>query len=161
MASPKSGKARAKGEAKADRITPKQEKFAALYVETGNASEAYRQAYDCLRMKPETIWREGCELLQNPKVATRIETLRAAHLKRHEITVDSLTLELEEARNLAKEQGTAAAMVSATLGKAKLHGLLIDKGELTGKGGAPMQVGVTALTPSKFEEIARRVSTEF
>ena len=28
------------------KLTPKQEKFANLYVELGNASEAYRQAYD-------------------------------------------------------------------------------------------------------------------
>ncbi|MFC2352929.1 terminase small subunit [Eikenella halliae] len=27
-------------------MTPKQERFVGLYVETGNASEAYRQAYN-------------------------------------------------------------------------------------------------------------------
>lgn len=28
-------------------LTPKQEKFCQLYIELGNASEAYRQSYDC------------------------------------------------------------------------------------------------------------------
>ncbi|MGU9998175.1 terminase small subunit, partial [Bordetella avium] len=36
-------------------LTPKQEAFALAYVETGNASEAYRRAYSAERMKPETV----------------------------------------------------------------------------------------------------------
>ena len=37
--------------------------------------------------------------------------------------------ELEEARQIAKQSGNAAAMVSATLGKAKVLGLVVDKQE--------------------------------
>lgn len=37
------------------KLTIKQEAFARAYVETGNASEAYRRAYDAARMKPEVI----------------------------------------------------------------------------------------------------------
>jgi phage terminase small subunit len=29
-----------------DKLTPKQERFVQAYIETGNATEAYRQAYD-------------------------------------------------------------------------------------------------------------------
>jgi phage terminase small subunit len=157
MTAPKSGKPRQKGEARADTLTPKQERFSALYVETGNASEAYRQAYDSSGMKPETINRKAFDLLQNGKITARVDQLRADAAKRHEITVDTLTLELEEARNLAKEQGTAAAMVSATLGKAKLHGLLIDKGEISGKGGGPVQNQVTIMSKKDFEILAKKV----
>jgi phage terminase small subunit len=57
-------------------ITPKQEKFAILYLETGNASEAYRQSYACGNMKQETIHRNAKALLDNTKVATRIEELK-------------------------------------------------------------------------------------
>ena len=46
------------------------------------------------------------------------------------MTVESLTIELEEARALAKAEGQGAAMVAASNGKAKLHGLLIDKTEV-------------------------------
>ena len=138
-------------------LTQKQEKFCVEYIRTGNASEAYRQSYDCSRMKSETVNREGFETLQNPKISARVDQLRADAAKRHEITVDSLTLELEEARNLAKEQGTAAAMVSATLGKAKLHGLLIDKGEISGKGGGPVQNQITVMTKKEFETLAKKV----
>ncbi|EPZ98572.1 terminase small subunit, partial [Glaesserella parasuis] len=45
------GKSTSKGRG----LTPKQEKFCQLYIELGNASEAYRQAYDCSKMSNETI----------------------------------------------------------------------------------------------------------
>ena len=35
-------------------LTPKQEAFCLAYMETGNASEAYRRAYDADNMKPAT-----------------------------------------------------------------------------------------------------------
>jgi phage terminase small subunit len=108
-------------------MTPKQDKFARAYVETGNASEAYRTAYDTAKMKAETINRNAHELLNNSKVAARIAELQQYHADRHAITVDSLTAELEEARLLAEKEGQAAAMVSATMGKAKLHGMIIDR----------------------------------
>ena len=41
--------------------------------------------------------------------------------------------ELEEARQIAEQSGNAAAMVSATLGKAKVLGLVVDKQETNTK----------------------------
>ena len=111
------------------KLTPKQEKFCQVYIETGNASEAYRQAYNTAKMKPETVNRTAKQLLDNRKIAARLDELRALHQKRHEITVDDLVKELEEARKLAFETDKAAAAVSATMGKAKLLGLVVDKQE--------------------------------
>jgi hypothetical protein len=55
------------------------------------------------------------------------------------VSVDSLTQELEEARKLAmSDEKGASAAVSAIMGKAKLHGLLIDKKQLTGEDGKPL-----------------------
>lgn len=74
-------------------LTPKQEAFCLKYMETGNASEAYRLAYDSEKMKPATINRTAFELLENPKISARLEELKAARLKRHEITVDRVLAE--------------------------------------------------------------------
>jgi len=117
------------------------EKFAQALVKTGNQSEAYREAYNALKMKPETVHRAAHELMQNPNVAARIAELRAAAAKRNEITVDDLVAELEEARQagLGATSPQAAAAVAATMGKAKILGFLIDKGEITGKDGTPLQ----------------------
>ena len=112
-------------------LTPKQEAFAMAYVETGNASEAYRRSYNAEKMKPETVNRNAKALMDNNKVATRVQELRAAHVERHEITVDDLIRELEEARSIAMagERQQPAAMVAASMGKAKLLGLIVDKAE--------------------------------
>lgn len=46
-----------------------------MYLKTGNASEAYRQAYACKAMKPETINRNAKALLDNSKITARLEAL--------------------------------------------------------------------------------------
>lgn len=109
------------------KLTPKQESFCYKYIETGNASKAYRQSYDTENMKPASINRKAKELLDNGKIAARIITLYEASQKRHEVTVCSLTDELNESRELARSLNKPEAMTAATMGKAKLHGLITDK----------------------------------
>lgn len=56
-------------------LTQKQEAFCLAYIETGNASEAYRRAYNAANMKPETVNRKAKELLDNGKIAARLKEL--------------------------------------------------------------------------------------
>ncbi len=123
---------------KNQKLTIKQTNFCLKYIELGNASEAYRQSYDAQNMKQETIHSRAYELLANSEVAARVEQLTNKHIERHMVTVDSLTEELEQARLLALRTDTAAPMVSATLGKAKLHGLLADKVNIGGQKDNPL-----------------------
>lgn len=60
------------------KLTEKQEKFCNYYLDCdGNASEAYRMAYDASKMQPETIWSNASRMLASNKVAARIDELRA------------------------------------------------------------------------------------
>lgn len=120
-------------------MTPKQEKFCTLYVELGNASEAYRQAYDATRMKDATVNRKAKELLDNGKITARLGELRAEHAERHGTTVDDIARMLHEDRKFARTQMSPAAAVSATMGLAKLYGHLREKHEHSGPNGAPIQ----------------------
>lgn len=120
-------------------LTPKQEKFAQKYIELGNATEAYYAAYDAKGSKPITANRAAKTLLDNPKIAARLRALRELHQKRHEVTIDSITRELIDDREFARENRQASAAIAATLGKAKLHGLITDKAELAGKDGLPLK----------------------
>jgi hypothetical protein len=79
-----------------DELTLKQDAFAMAYMETGNASEAYRRAYNAENMKQATVERSACEVFQNPKVSARVTELRAAMAKRNEITVDWVLQGLKE-----------------------------------------------------------------
>lgn len=123
-----------------NKLTIKQEAFCFAYVETGNASEAYRVVYEAQNMKPETVNRKAKELLDHPKVSAKIDELRADAAKRNEVTVDDLVIELENARKVALSLPTpqVSAAVTATMGKAKLLGLIADKTEITGRNGGPI-----------------------
>lgn len=109
-------------------LTPKQEAFCLAYMETGNATEAYRRSYKASKMKIQAIHVNASQLLASTKVALRVAELRAAAVDRNAITVDDLIAELEQARKDALGATTpqASAAVAATMGKAKLLGFLVD-----------------------------------
>ena len=73
-------------------------------------------------------------LAKNVKVKARIQEIATMAAKRHEISEDSLLEELEQARLAALENQQASAAVAATMGKAKLCGMLVERKE-TGKPG--------------------------
>ena len=121
-------------------LTPKQEAFAQAYVETGNACEAYRQAYSTKNMSQRALEVEASRLLQHPEVSLRLKDMQKASAEKHEITVDKLTQMTLDAYALAMKDDNAqtSAAVKAAEFLGKLHGLVIDKKEITGKDGAPL-----------------------
>jgi phage terminase small subunit len=54
-------------------LTVKQERFCLEYLRTGNASKAYRIAYDASKMKETTINKRASELLANRDIAGRLK----------------------------------------------------------------------------------------
>jgi len=77
------------------KLTPKQEAFVRAYIETSNASEAYRRAYPgSEKWKPEAVHVKASTMLANGKVQVRVDALRDAIAKRHEITIDKIVREL-------------------------------------------------------------------
>jgi phage terminase small subunit len=123
-------------------MTPKQEAFCLAYIETGNASEAYRRAYNAGKMKPESINVNASKLLADAKVALRVAELKSELFERHKVTTDTIAVMLREDREFARECETPGAAVTATMGLAKLYGLLTDKTQLSGPDGGPVPVTV-------------------
>ncbi len=112
-------------------LTPKQEAFCQKYVETSSATAAYRLAYNSKNMKPEVIHVKACELLKDGKVAVRVAELRERLVKRHDVTVDSLVSELDELRDLARDDKQYSPAISAVMGKAKITGHITDQVKAT------------------------------
>lgn len=77
-------------------LTPKQELFAQTYVTTGNASEAYRTAYDVKTKNINTINVKACELLKESKISVRVKELQTQQEKKHEISKDKILTRLKE-----------------------------------------------------------------
>lgn len=87
-------------------------------------------AYESAGYKPHR--QNAARMMTNDDIAARVAELQGKVAKKVEVTVESLAAELEEARGLAKTEKQTSAMVSATLGKAKLFGLIIDKKQHSG-----------------------------
>lgn len=76
------------------KLTPKQEAFCLHFHEFGNASDAYRHAYNAQNMKPETVNRKAKELLDNGKITARLKELYAPALEKAEVTSERIVTEL-------------------------------------------------------------------
>lgn len=114
-----------------NKLTAKQEKFCLAYMETGNASEAYRQAYNAGKMKAETIKREAQVLLNNHTITTRLEALKKPILEKAQITFESHLEELAQLRDLAKEAKQYAPAIAAETSRGRASGYYVEKSQVT------------------------------
>lgn len=110
------------------KLTAKQEMFCQEYLLCGNQSEAYRNSHKSSKaVNPESIWEMACKMMAVDKVSTRVFELQQLAVERTLVTVESLTEELNQSHAMAKQEKQAAAMTGATMGKAKIHGLDVQK----------------------------------
>jgi phage terminase small subunit len=143
-----------------DELTAKQEAFALAYVETGNAAEAYRRAYDVKAATTHSsIYVAASRLMDNPKVMLRVADLQKQAAEMCIYTVRDAFEEYEAARKLAMSETASnpSAAVSAVNGKVKLFGLEAparSRVEHTGKDGGPIQS--EEVTP--LERVNRRIA---
>jgi phage terminase small subunit len=105
-----------------DKLTVKQEKFAQAFVEIGDKTAAYRQAYSTKSMKETSINVNACKLAADTKVALRIKELQDMALEKHSTTVESLLDEYDEAKKLALKIERPEAAIKAIDGKARITG---------------------------------------
>ncbi|NDV47853.1 terminase small subunit [Paludibacter sp. 221] len=57
-------------------LTIKQERFCQYYIESGNASEAYRKAYNCSGLNPSYVRNKASQLLKQPNITQAVTQLR-------------------------------------------------------------------------------------
>jgi phage terminase small subunit len=77
------------------KLTIKQDRFCNEYVTNGgDASAAYRTAYDCSRMKSQSVNRLAFALIQNIKITSRIEELKKRAMASADLTPERVMLEV-------------------------------------------------------------------
>ena len=111
---------------------PNEEAFVQKWHETGNKSEAYRYAFEkSSKWKDETVHNNASKMSKKCEVLARFKELQQSTAKHHGITIESLLDELNENRKaaLTAETPQASAANAATMGKARLCGLDIQKVE--------------------------------
>ena len=78
-----------------DRLTFKQERFCQEYTSNGgNASAAYRAAYNAGGMRPQTIHVKSCNLLKRDKVRARLQEIMAPYIAKYAISRTNLVEQL-------------------------------------------------------------------
>lgn len=78
------------------KLTVKQEKACQKFIELGDKTAAYKAAYNCSNMKPESINRKAFDLFAKVNIRSRVEELQRELKLRNEITVDTLIQELKK-----------------------------------------------------------------
>ena len=110
-------------------LTIKQEKFCRAFVGSadGNASEAYRIAYNTAKCSPSTINRKAKAEIDKGKIAARIDELRADIAQHEDITIEEITGGLRRCAAAAAGAGQHSAAAQALVALAKLGGLMVEK----------------------------------
>jgi phage terminase small subunit len=110
-------------------ITAQKQKFVNAYLVSNNATQAAIDAGYSERAASA----QGSRLLKDRAIKYAIQQAQDEAKQRNQITVDDILKELEDARAIAKEERNAPAMISASMGKAKILGFDKQSHEVTVK----------------------------
>lgn len=129
---------------------PKHEAFAQAIASGVSNREAYAEAGYSTSNEAATD-ASASRLLASARVASRVKELQAASAE--EAVVDAATLsdQLEDIRAKAISANQFGAAAQAVMGRAKLHGLIIDKAEVK---------DVTEMAPEVRQAEIRRLAAK-
>jgi len=126
---------------------PRHERFAQLLAKGKTADDAYIEAgFKANRGN-------AARLKANDSILMRVGEIQGRAAERAAVTIQSLTDELDEVRAIALAEKQSSAAVAAVMGKAKLHGHLIDKRRLEGPNGGPVQIDLTGYSREQLESV--------
>lgn len=112
-------------------LTQKQENFCLAYIETGNASEAYRRAYDAENMSQAVISNKASLLLARGDIGVRVAELRQPVIEAVRVTLAAHLTRLEELSFGAEQAGQFSAAINAEIARGKASGIYTEKPETT------------------------------
>ena len=146
------------------KLTIKQEKFARQYVGPcdGNASAAYRAAYNAENMTDNVVHVKACELLKNGKVSVMVDELKALNAEAQAITIEEITGGLRRVAAAASGAGQHSAAAQALVALAKLGGLMVEKRAVSVEDtrqhlDAVAELATTPTEPEKTPEIVPKL----
>lgn len=115
-------------------LTLKQENFCLAYIETGNASEAYRRAYNATNMLENTVNRRAKELVDDGKITARLTEIRKPVIEAAQVTLENHLNDLKRLRDDAWASEKYGPAIQAEISRGKASGHYIERVE-SGKPG--------------------------
>ena len=127
-------------EAKMIKLTAKQEAFACAVASGMNQSDAYRSAFDVNETtKDSSVNVNASKLMADAKIAQRVKEIREPIARSARITLESHLDDLLDLRKAAVENNQFSAAISAEVARAKAAGIQVDKMQITGADGGPVE----------------------
>ena len=124
-------------------LTPKQERFALAVASGKNQSDAYREAFNVRpTTKPTSVNVSAAKLMADPNISQRVEELRKPIAQKAMVTLESHIQRLKELAEMAIDQGQIAAAIKAEELCGKASGVYVEKRQITGADGGPVQHSV-------------------
>ncbi len=111
-------------------LTAKQEKFCQGLMAGLSQSDSFRKAYPAQKATDKTVHETASRLRRNPKVAARLQELRAPVVEMLRYDLAQAMIEAQEAFNVSRARDNGAAMVAAVMLRARLNGLLVDRQQI-------------------------------
>lgn len=115
-------------------LTPKQEKFCQCIIKGMNQTDAYREVYNTKKSTDKSVWECASRLMNDVKVASRIEELRKNIEKELVYSALESFSKLKEIQELALANGVKPDLTNALKAeelKGKLAGLYVEKKDIT------------------------------
>ena len=121
-------------------LTPKQEKFCQGVAKGLTYSDAYREAYNASKMKPESVNRLATKLMKDIKITSRVAELKEKTIGDIKHTIEDSFNNLRKAQELAMSRKNSLGEANPDLTnfikaeelKGKLKGLYVEKKEISG-----------------------------
>ena len=124
-------------------LTPKQESFALAVASGKTQSDAYRESFNVRSTtKDSSVNVNASKLMADAKIAQRVEELRKPIAQKAMITLESHIQRLKELAEMAIDQGQIAAAIKAEELCGKASGVYVEKRQITGADGGPVQHSV-------------------
>ncbi len=105
----------------AKKLTIKQRAFVNAYTATGNACEAYRQAYDASNMSDMSIAKEAKLLLDHPLIAPNLVRIAERDEAKALLSLEEHMEELKNLREMSKRHEQMSAAIAAEVKRGELR----------------------------------------
>jgi phage terminase small subunit len=119
------------------KLTDKQELFCLnIYAGMSNV-EAWINSYDHGGTR-KTASESASKLMANPRIQHRLKELRDESNRRARVTLEDHLKRLEELGRGAQDNGQFSAAINAELNRGKASGIYVERKEITGADGGPI-----------------------
>lgn len=122
-------------------LTAKKEAFAQAHASGMSQSDAYRASFNVRpTTKAETVNQAASRLMADSNIAARVAELRKPVVEAAQITLANHLERLRDLSDKAEKANQMSAAITAEVARGKASGLYVERTELTGANGGPVNM---------------------